>query len=142
MKKSIVYPGIIIVVVIVVLLAVLIPRWIGGKYGEVRGEAVDTLSGDSVWKIRIVVDGKSTLKYRYPTKTYYLTGIEPGSYTLKAVAPNYYDFSKDIQVKGGQNMVDISMKGKEIPDLQSIIVFSESLENGIQLEIRLVNSKG
>ena len=99
MKKSIVYPGIIIVVVIVVLLAVLIPRWTGGKYGEVRGGAVDTLSGDPVWKIRIVVDGKSTLKYRYPTKTYYLTGIEPGSYTLKAVAPNYYDFSKDIQVK-------------------------------------------
>jgi hypothetical protein len=142
MKKSIVYPGIIIVVVIVVLLAVLIPRWIGGKYGEVRGEAVDTLSGDPVWKIRIVVGGKSTLKYRYPTKTYYLTGIEPGSYTLKAVAPNYYDFSKDIQVKRGENTLDISMKGKEIPDLQSIIVFSESLENGIQLEIRLVNSKG
>ena len=141
MKKSIVYPGIIIVVVIVVLLAVLIPRWIGGNYGEVRGEAVDILSGDPVWKIRIVVDGKSTLKYRYPTKTYSLTGIEPGSYTLDAVAPNYHDFTKDIQVKRGENILDISMKGKEIPDLQSIIVFSDSLENGIELEIRLVNSE-
>ncbi len=85
MKKSIVYPGIIIVVVIVVLLAVLIPRWVGGKYGEVRGEAVDALSGDPVWKIRIVVGGKSVLKYRYPTKTYYLTDIEPGSYWKEVV---------------------------------------------------------
>jgi len=142
MKKPIIYPGIIIVIVIVVLLAVLIPRWIGGKYGEVRGEAVDTLSGDPVWKIRIVVGGKSTLKYRYPTKIYYLTGIEPGSYTLKAVAPNYYDFTKDIQVKRGENIIDISMKGKEIPDLQGIIVFSESVEKGIQLEIRFVDSQG
>lgn len=142
MKKSIVYPGIIIVAVIVVLLAVLIPRWVGGKYGEVKGEAVDALSGDPVWKIRIVVGGKSVLKYRYPTKTYYLTGIEPGSYTLKAVAPNYHDFTEDIQVKRGKNTLDISMKGKEIPDLQRIIVFSDSLENGIELEIRLVNSKG
>lgn len=141
MKKSIVYPGIIVVVIIVVLLVVLIPRWMGGEYGEVRGKAVDALSGDPVWKIRIVVDGKSILKYRYPTKTYYLTGIEPGSYTLKAVAPNYYDFTEDIQLKRGENILDISMKGKEIPDLQSIIVFSESVEKGIELEIRLVNSK-
>lgn len=141
MKKSIVYPGI-VVVIIVVLLVVLIPRWMAGEYGEVRGEAVDILSGDPVWKIRIVVDGKSIRKYRYPTKTYYLTGIEPGSYTLKAIAPNYYDFTEDIQVKRGENILDISMKGKEIPDLQSIIVFSESVEKGIELEIRLVNSKG
>ncbi len=143
MKKSTVYPGIIIVVVIiVVLLLTLIPRWMGENYGEVRGKAVDALSGDPVWKIRIVVDGKSTLKYRYPTKTYYLTGIEPGSYTLEAVAPNYHDFTKEIQVKRGENTLDISMKGKEIPDLQKIIVFSDSLENGIELEIRLVNSEG
>lgn len=141
MKKSIVYPGIILVIIIVVLLVVLIPRWMGGEFGEVRGEAVDALSGDPVWKIRIVVDGKSIIKYKYPTKTYYLTGIEPGSYTLKAVAPNYYDFTEDIQLKRGKNILDISMKGKEIPDLQSIIVFSESVEKGIELEIRLVNSK-
>lgn len=141
MKKSHVYLDIIVVIIIVVLLVVLIPRWMGGEYGEVRGEAVDALSGDPVWKIRIVVDGKSIIKYKYPTKTYYLTGIEPGSYTLKAVAPNYYDFTEDIQLKRGENILDISMKGKEIPDLQSIIVFSESVEKGIELEIRLVNSK-
>lgn len=141
MKKSHVYLDIIVVIIIVVLLVVLIPRWMGGEYGEVRGEAVDALSGDPVWKIRIVVDGKSIIKYKYPTKTYYLTGIEPGSYTLKAVAPNYYDFTEDIQLKRGENILDISMKGKEIPDLQRIIVFSESVEKGIELEIRLVNSK-
>jgi len=140
MKKPIVYT-IIIGIVIVVLLAIFLPRLIGEKYGEVRGKAVDVLSNDPVWKIRIVVDGKSTLKYRYPSKTYYLTGIKPGSYTLKATAPNYYDFTKDIQVKRGENIVDIPMKGKEIPDLQGIIVFSEPVEKGVQLEIRFTNSK-
>lgn len=141
MRKSIAYPAI-ISIIIVVLLIVFLPRLIGGKDAEVRGKAVDALSDDPVWKIKIVVDDKSTLKYIYPSKTYSLTGIKPGSYTLKASAPNYYDFTKDIELKRGENIVDISMKGKEIPDLKSIIVFTESQDKGIQLEIRFVNSEG
>jgi len=141
MRKSIVYPAI-ISIVIIALLIVFLPRLRQEKYGKVRGKAVDALSGDPVWKIRIVVDGKSTLKYRYPSKTYYLTGIKPGSYTLKASAPGYYDFARDLEVKRGENIVDISMEGKEVPDLKRIIVFTESQDEGVELEIRFVDSKG
>ncbi len=141
MKKSIVYP-LIIGIIIVALLALFLPRLKGEKYGQVQGKAVDALSDDPVWEIRIVVGDKSTLKYRYPGKTYSLTGIKPGSYTLTATAPGYYDFTRDIKLKRGENIVDISMEGKEVPDLQRIIVFTESGDEGIQLEIRFVNSKG
>lgn len=142
MKKSILYPTTIGIVIVAVLLIVFLPGLTGGRYGEITGKAVDVLSGDPVWKIRIVVGDKSTLKYRYPSKTYRLTEIKPGSYTLKATAPSYYDFTQDIQVKRGKNILDISMKGKEIPDLTGIIVFSDSVEKGIQLEIRFTDSKG
>lgn len=142
MKKSILYPTTIGIVIVAVLLIVFLPGLIGGQHGEITGKAVDVLSGDPVWRIRIVAGGKSTLKFRYPNKTYRLTGIKPGSYILKATAPSYYDFTEDIQVKRGKNILDISIKGKEIPDLTGIIVFSDPVERGIQLEIRLTDSKG
>jgi len=110
------------------------------KYGEVRGKVVDELSGDAVREVKIVLDGKSTIHYM--SKTYRLTGIKPGSYTLKVTAPNYYDFNKDIQVKKGKNLVDIYMKGREIPDLQGIIIFTEPKDKGIEIEIRFTDSKG
>jgi len=110
------------------------------KYGEVRGKVVDELSRDAVREVKIVLDGKSTIHYM--SKTYRLTGIKPGSYTLKVTAPNYYDFNKDIQVKKGKNLVDIYMKGREIPDLQGIIIFTEPKDKGIEIEIRFTDSKG
>jgi len=110
------------------------------KYGEVRGKVVDELSGDAVREVKIVLDGKSTIHYM--SKTYRLTGIKPGSYTLKVTAPNYYDFNKDIQVKKGKSLVDIYMKGREIPDLQGIIIFTEPKDKGIEIEIRFTDSKG
>ncbi|RLE06788.1 hypothetical protein DRZ78_04090 [Candidatus Aerophobetes bacterium] len=110
------------------------------KYGEVEGKVVDELSGDAVRGVKIVLDGKSTTHYM--SKTYRLTGIKPGSYTLKVTAPNYYDLNKDIFVKKGKNLVDISLKGKEIPDLKGIIIFTEPKNKGIEIEIRFTNSKG
>lgn len=110
------------------------------KHGEVEGKIVDKISGDAVREIKIILDGKSTIHYM--SKTYHLTGIKPGSYTLKVSAPNYYDFNKDIQVKKGKNLVDIYMKGKEIPDLKGIIIFTEPKDKGIEIEIRFTNSKG
>jgi hypothetical protein len=110
------------------------------KYGTVEGKIVDALSGDPVWKVNIVLDGKSTTQYM--SKTYRLTGIKPGSHTFEATAPNYYSFSKEIKVKKGENVLDVSLKGEKIPDLQGIIVFTESLEKGVQLEIRFTDSKG
>ena len=136
-RKGIVYVIAGVVIAICVGAFVSLQR---GEYGEVSGKVVDELSKDAVRGVRIVLDGKSTIHYM--SKSYRLTGIKPGSYTLKASAPNYYEFAKDIYVKRGKNVVDIFMKGKEIPDLKSIIVFTEPKDEGIELEIRLVNSKG
>jgi hypothetical protein len=111
----------------------------GEEYGEVKGTIADALSGDAVREVRILVDGKSTIKFA--STSYSLTEIPPGSYTLKASAPNYYDFTKPIQVKRGKNLVDIAMRGREIPDLQGIIIFTEAKEKGIEIEIRFTDSK-
>jgi len=110
------------------------------KCAEVKGKVVDKLSGDAVWGVRITVDGKCTTHYL--SKTYHLTGVEPGAYTLVATAPNYYEFKKNIQVKKGTNIVDIFMRGKEIPDLQEVKILTKSIDKGIQLEIWFINSKG
>lgn len=137
MKRSILY--LIIGIAVVVALGVTFSLR-SEKYGMVKGKIVDALSGDPVWNVNIVLDGKSTTKYM--SRTYHLTRIKPGSYTFKAAAPNYYSFSKEIRVKKGENILDVSMKGEKIPDLQGIIVFTDSKEKGIQLEIRFTDSKG
>lgn len=136
MKRSILY---VIVGLIVVALVVSFSLR-SEKYGTVKGKMVDALSEDPVWKVNIILDGKSTT--RYMSKTYRFTEIKPGSYTFKATAPNYYSFSKEIKVKKGDNILDVSLKGEKVPDLQGIIVFTESKEKGIQLEIRFTDSKG
>ncbi len=137
MKRAILY---VIVVLIVVVALVATFNLRSGKYATLKGKIVDALSEDPVWKVNMVLDGKSTT--RYLSKTYRFTGIKPGSYTFKATAPNYYSFSKEIKVKKGENILDVFMKGEKIPDLQGIIVFTESQEKGIQLEIRFADSKG
>ena len=113
--------------------------WPHKENTSVEGSIIDALSNDSVWQAWIVVDGKSTLKFE--DTRYRLTGIKPGAYTLKAVAPNYTDFSKNIEVKEGKNVVDISMKGIEVFDLSEIIAFTETSDKGILIEIRLLDSE-
>ncbi len=109
-------------------------------YGEVKGTVADHISGDPVKEARIVLDGKSTIKFT--STSYNLTEIPPGSHTLKVTAPNYHDFEKPIQVKRGTNVVDIALEGREIPDLQGIIIFTEPEERGIEIEIRFYDSTG
>ncbi len=137
MKRSILY----VIVGLIALVALVVGFNLRSeKYGTVKGKIVDALSEDPVWEVNIVLDGKSTTKYM--GKTYRFTGIKPGSHTFKATAPNYYVFSKEIKVKKGENILDVSLKGEKIPDLQGIIVFTESQEKGVQLEIRFTDSKG
>ncbi len=117
--------------------------WFGGflpgekRYGIVEGRIVDALSGGAVWQARIVVDGKSTFKYT--SKTYRLSGIKPGSFMLRATAANYQPIERAITVKRGRNTVDIAMHGTGIPHLAGIMVFTQPLERGLQVEIRLVD---
>ena len=110
------------------------------EYGKVKGVVADHLSGDAVRQVRIVVDGKSTTKFT--STSYSLTEIPAGSHTLKVTAPSYHDFEKPIQVKRGTNVVDIALEGREVPDLQGIIIFTEPKERGIEIEIRFHDSKG
>jgi hypothetical protein len=113
-------------------------RLAGETYGRVEGNITDALSGDAVWGVRVSIGERSTIKFT--TTSYSLTEIPPGPYTLKARAPNYYDFIRSIRVKKGENVVDITMKGREIPDLKGILVFTEPTERGLEIEIRLTDS--
>jgi hypothetical protein len=109
------------------------------KYGEIKGTVADVLSGDAVRHVTIQVDGKSTIKFA--STSFNLTEISPGAYTLKATAPGYDDFTLPVDVKRGQNRVDIAMKGREVPDLSGIIIFTEPREKGLEIGIRFVDSQ-
>lgn len=103
----------------------------------VEGEIIDALSKDSVWHAWIVLDGKSILKFE--GTHYRLTGMEPGMHTLTATAPDYEDFSKEVQVNAGVNRFDIRMNGIEVPDLSDIVAFTETSDKGIVVEVRLLD---
>lgn len=137
MKKSAVY--LIIIVAIGVGSFLLFLFLTGEKQGRIEGKITDTLSGDAVWRATISIGGKSTIKFT--STSYRLTGIPPGSNTLRARAPNYHDFTKSVKVEKGNNSMDIAMRGREIPDLQGILVFTEPTEKGLQVEIRLTDSR-
>ncbi len=137
MRKFIPYA---VVAIVVVVIVALFTGLRGGSYGTIQGKASNELSGDPVKELKIVADGRSTIMYR--STDYKLTNIVPGNYILKATAPNYYDFSKKVKIHKGKNVLNFAMRGKEIPDLLGIIVFTDSKEEGIQIEIRFIDSKG
>lgn len=141
MKKVYLFLIVGVVVVVVVLVAIFFTAIGASKYGIVKGKIFDELSKDPVKGVRIVVDGRSTVIYR--TTSYELTRIPPGEYTLEASPPSgWVKFTKTLQVKAGENKLDIPLKGDKIPDLKEIICFTDSKKDGITVEIRYVDSKG
>jgi Carboxypeptidase regulatory-like domain len=110
------------------------------QWGVVTGTLVDELSQGPVWHATIVIDGRSTVKFS--ATEFRLSKIAPGEYTLKVNAPKYLEIKKPITVKSGQNVVHIAMKGSGVPELEGILAFSEPLEKGLRVEIRLTDSDG
>lgn len=109
--------------------------------GTIIGTVTDALGGGPVYKAKIVVGGRSTI--RYMDENFRITHLKPGSYTLKVSAPGYESVAKEVMVKPGTTGVDIPMRGKVIPGLGHIIVFADSIKGrGIELEIRFVSKEG
>lgn len=108
--------------------------------GIVSGTLVDELSQGPVWDAAIVIDGRSTVKFR--STEFRLSKIAPGEHILKVNAPKYLGIRKPITVKGGWNVVHIAMKGSGIPELEGILAFCEPQEEGLRVEIRLTDSDG
>lgn len=142
MKKSSLYKitGIFVVIAAAVIAGVFILTE-QPDYGIIRGNIYDELSGDPVRGVKLVIDGRSTILYH--TTRYKLTKIPPGEWTLQASPPSgWLKFEKTVEIKKGENKLDIPLKGDRIPDLSEIICFTESHKDGIIVEIRWVDSKG
>jgi hypothetical protein len=105
------------------------------------GTVTDALGGGPVYKARIVIGGRSTI--RYMDKSFQITHLTPGIHTLNVSAPGYESVAKEVVVKRGTTRVDIRMRGIEISGLDHILVFADSIrDRGIQLELRFVNKEG
>ena len=111
------------------------------RKATIFGTVTDALSDDPVYKAKISVGGRSTIRYK--DKKFRISNLDPGTYTLNVNAPAYESVERKITVGRGGNRVDIVMRGTEISGLDHIIVFAESVKGrGIQLEIRFVNREG
>jgi hypothetical protein len=139
LKKFRIYISMSIAAAILVALGIL---GVGeNRKGIMLGTVTDALSDDPVYKARISVGGRSTIRYK--DKKFRITNLEPGTYTLNVSAPDYESVTREVTVERGGNRVDIVMRGTEISGLDHIIVFSESVKGqGIKLEIRFVNREG
>ena len=136
-------PHIYIIIIIAVLgLMVLGIFGVGqSRKGVMVGTVTDALSGDPVHKAKILVGGRSTI--RYMDKNFEITNLRPGKYTLRISAWGYESVAMDVAVGRGVSRVDVAMKGTEIPGLDHIIVLANSIRGqGIQLEIRFANKEG
>ena len=109
--------------------------------GQIFGTVTDALSGDPIYGVRIIVGGRSTV--RYLDQHFKITRLSPGIHELNSSAPGYEKKIMKVDLKRGTNRVDIQLTGREIPDLDHIIVFADSIKaGGIQLEIRFINQQG
>lgn len=136
-------PHIYLVIIIAAgVLAVLILFGVGLNYeGQLVGTVTDALSGDPINGVRIIVGERSIV--RYLDKNFKISHLKPGIHQLKASAPGYETKTAEVNLKRGNNLIDIRLMGKEIPDLGDIIVFADAIKSsGIQLEIRFVNQHG
>jgi hypothetical protein len=139
MKRPHIYLSIIIAAGILAVLSLL---WVVPNHkGQIVGTVTDALSSDPIYRVRITVGGRSTV--RHLDKNFKITHLKPGTYELKVSAPGYERKTKKVDLKRGINLIDIRLIGKEIPNLDHIIVFADSIKaKGIQLEIRFVNKLG
>jgi len=132
--------GIAAVVLVLAIVAVVALAAGWDQYGAITGKVADAMSGDPVYDVYITAGGKSIIRYEDPY--YRLSGLSPGTHTLKATAPSYEPVEKKVVVRRGRNVVDLPMVGKEIPGLKSIIAWADpEKDKGILLEIRFVNEK-
>jgi hypothetical protein len=132
---------------IIIIIAVLVLMVLGifgvgqSRKGVIVGTVTDALSGDPVHKAKMLVGGRSAI--RYMDKNFEITNLKPGKYTLRISAPSYESVATDVSVGRGVSRVDVTMKGTEVAGLDHIIVFADSIEGqGIQLKIRFVNKEG
>ncbi len=108
---------------------------------QIVGTVMDALSDEAIYGVRIAVGGRSTI--RYVDKNFKITQLRPGRHIIRASAPGYDTKMEEVNLRRGNNLMAIRLTGKEIPGLDHIIVFADSIESsGIQLEIRFVNQQG
>ncbi|MBW2057225.1 MAG: carboxypeptidase regulatory-like domain-containing protein [Deltaproteobacteria bacterium] len=130
-----------VIVAVAGLAALGVFRHGSGREGCIAGTVTDALGGGPVYKARIVVDGRSTIRYR--DKNFRITRLKPGSYELKVTAPGYALAQIGVVVGRGTTRVEVPMRGERIPGLDHILVFADSVKNrGIELEIRFVSKDG
>ncbi|UCD79142.1 MAG: carboxypeptidase regulatory-like domain-containing protein, partial [Desulfobacterales bacterium] len=136
-------PHIYLVIIIAAgVLAVLILFGVGPNHeGQIVGTVTDALSGDPINGVRIIIGGRSTV--RYLDKNFKISHLKPGIHHLKASAPGFETKTQEVNLRRGTNLIAIRLMGNEIPDLGGIIVFADAIKSsGIQLEIRFVNQQG
>ena len=139
MKRPHIY---LVIIIIAGGLAVLSLFGIGStRTVQITGTVTDALSGDPIYGVRITVGGRSTV--RYLDKKFKITHLKPGLHILKANASGYETKTQEANLEQGTNLMAVQLTGKEIPGLDQIIVFADSIKSsGIQFEIRFVNRQG
>ncbi len=109
-------------------------------YGILEGRIVDEVSGDVVRRVRLSVSDRTDILFN--SKDFRFTHLSPGHYEFIAEAPYYDLVNEEIEINRGVNTLEISMRGLEIPGLDGIISFTNSVEEGIEIEIRFRNTQG
>jgi len=109
-------------------------------YGVLEGRVTDEVSGDVVRRVRLNISDRTDILFN--SKEFRFTNLPPGRYELMAEAPYYEPVREEFEINRGINTFDISMRGLEIPDLDGIICFTSSIEEGIEIEIRFRNTQG
>jgi hypothetical protein len=106
----------------------------------ISGEVFDAVNGMPVYGARVTFDGRSTMLYL--SKRFRLTSLARGDGVLRVTAPGYFEESRKLTIGGKGTEVSVPLRGREVPGLGGVLVWSKREGDDLRLDIRLTTAEG
>ena len=80
--------------------------------------------------------------FLYLSKEFRLTSLARGDGVLRVTAPGYFEESRKLTIGGKRTEVSVPLRGREVPGLGGVLVWSKREGDDLRLDIRLTTAEG
>ncbi|MFB6248034.1 MAG: SusC/RagA family TonB-linked outer membrane protein [Salinibacter sp.] len=99
-----------------------------GQQGTIAGTVIDSTTGEALPGVNVIVVGTQQGTTTDSEGNYQITGVEPGTYTLRATFVGYNDGNREVEVEAGETTtVDFSLTPGGV-ELQNVVVTALGVE--------------
>jgi len=114
--------------------------FLGQRTSSLSGEVFDAANGMPVYGARVTFGKRTTALYT--SKEFRLTSLPKGKGILTVTASGFYEEVRKLTLRGRATEISVPLRGKEVPGLGGILVWSEWEGDDLRLDIRLTTAEG